>query len=153
MSSIEELAKKLDYTEYTLCLKEIYQQMSQLLLSHQLIARYHENYDEGNEVITEKENKGLYSLMIKNRKEFNLYIQEQITKFFEGTKNFFLNLSIKELFDVLRLTGKFLEISIEFVFSSKTKILYDTVFGLTQRYIKDFFQSQKHSLIESLENE
>lgn len=49
-SDIKKLASKIDQTEYTRCLKQMYKQISQLLVSHHLMTRFHNDYDQ-NEIL------------------------------------------------------------------------------------------------------
>jgi hypothetical protein len=41
-------------------------------------------------------------------------MQARVIEIFKATTNFFFNLSVRELFDVLALTNKFLEVGLEF---------------------------------------
>ena len=78
---------------------------------------FHYGYDENAQlqsIITELENKDLKKNLINDRKTLWKFVQQLISEFFEGTTNFFLSLSVKELYDVLSLTNTFLEIGFEF---------------------------------------
>lgn len=56
----------------------------------------------------------MQSYLLKHRKTLWDSIQSRVIEIFKSTSNFFLNLSIRELFDILSVTNTLLEIGIEF---------------------------------------
>ncbi len=114
--------------------------MSYILLSHHLILSLHSSYTKKSDlqaIVSERENQSLRKLMIKDRKELSNYIQNLISEVFKNTENYFYSLSLKEVFMVLKLSNKFLEICFEFSSQNESKLLED-FFSLMKWYSSDF---------------
>ena len=95
--------------------------------------------------LKDSESKDMQSYLLKHRKTLWDSIQSRVIEIFKSTIGFFLNLSIRELFDVLSLTNTLLEIGIEFS-QPQDWILLDEVLSLWNRYMLDFKESQFNNL-------
>lgn len=114
------------------------------------MARFHSNYDEKTVAknlkwLKDSENKDMQSYLLKHRKTLWDSIQSRVIEIFKSTSNFFLNLSIRELFDILSVTNTLLEIGIEFS-QPQDWVLLDEVLSLCNRYMLDFKETQFNNL-------
>ena len=152
---IGDLAEQIDFQEYTRCLCQIFAQFSQFMLSHHLMARYHHDYpknEELQEIMSESENREMSRQLLNDRAALSQFMQRLICEFLTATSKAFLALSVTEVFDVFRLTNKFLEISFEFS-SPKKSDLFDCALSLGQRYFRSMLQSQFDDIKDLLESE
>lgn len=72
-------------------------------------------------------------------------MQAKVIEIYKATNNYFFNLSVRELFDMLSLTNKFLEVGLEFA-NPKEWVLLDEVLSLCNRYMLDFKETQFNNL-------
>jgi hypothetical protein len=79
-------------------------------------------------------------------------MQAKVIEIYKATNNFFFNLSVRELFDMLALTNKFLEVGIEFA-NPKECVLLDEVLSLCNRYMLDFKETQFNNLKDCIASE
>ena len=79
-------------------------------------------------------------------------MQARVIEIFKATTNFFFNLSVRELFDVLALTNKFLEVGLEFA-QPKEWVLLDEMLSLCNRYMLDFKETQFNNLKDFIATE
>lgn len=108
--------------------------MASIIFSHHSMASFHNEYNIKTTAkhlrsLTEKENADMKTYLLDHRKPIWDFIQTKIVEIFRATTNFLFNLSVRELFDILALTNKFIEIGIEFV-KPKDSILLDEVLSL-----------------------
>lgn len=102
--------------------------------------------------VTNSESKELFSMLVKHRKPIWEFMQNRVVEIFKSTTNFFFNLSVRELFDVLALTNKFLEIGLEFANPKECPLLDETL-SLCNRYMLDFKETQFNNLKDFISNE
>lgn len=121
------------------------------------MARYHSEYNEKTaskslKSLKDRENKDMQTYLLKHRKTLWDAIQERVIEIYKSTTNYFFNLSVRELYDVLALTNKFLEIGLDFA-QPKECVLLDEILSLCNRYMKDFKDTQFTNLKDFLHSE
>jgi hypothetical protein len=155
--AISEEAGKVSQQEYVPCLKAIYKKLSSIIYSHHCMARFHNEYNPKTapkhlRPLSRSENEALKVLMLEHRKPIWDMVQAKIIEILRATTNFFFNLSVRELYDVLALTNIFIEVGIEFV-KPKNSLLLDEVLSLSNRYMIDFKESNFSNLKELINTE
>lgn len=81
------------------------------------MTRFHSEYKthaDHLKALVGKENREMQKILMNNKEEFWKLIQSKVIEVLKSTTNFFFNLSIRELFEILSLTNKFIEIGLEF---------------------------------------
>ena len=94
--------------------------------------------------------------MVQDRRSFWLYIQENILKFFQLTLSIVITLNTYEIYDLLVLSNKFIEIGIEFSGDESEKsqtLLRFIAKEMTLKYITEFNNNQNVNIKNILERE
>ena len=154
---VTEEASKVSQQEYVPWLKAVYKKLASIIYSHHCMARFHNDYDlktapDHLKPLTERENQKMKDYMLDHRKVLWETLQKKVIEILRATINFFFNLSVRELFDVLSLTNKFIEIGIEFV-KPQDSVLLDELLSLINRYMIDFKDSRFNNLKELIDTE
>lgn len=104
------------------------------MYSHHCMTRFHSEYKEKAapkhlKSLRDSENRDMQKLLLKHRIVLWTSIQTNVVEIFKATNNFFFNLSVRELFDILTLTNKFLEVGLDFA-RPKECLLLDEILSL-----------------------
>ncbi|CDW71082.1 UNKNOWN [Stylonychia lemnae] len=147
------LSKMLDKTYYLQAICELYKTLSNLMYNHHLITRYHSLSDN---VLSEEQNDIIRYQLVQDRKSFWQYIQEKLINFFQSTQELADDLSIRELFDLLMLSNRFIDMGQEFGGddeSSQVSLLRYLSNDLSNKYIEDFKNFHIQNVKNLLERE
>ena len=118
----------------SLALEQCINKLSSVMYSHHCMTRFHSEYKEKAapkhlKSLRDSENRDMQKLLLKHRIVLWTSIQTNVVEIFKATNNFFFNLSVRELFDILTLTNKFLEVGLDFA-RPKECLLLDEILSL-----------------------
>ena len=151
----ETACRFIEQGSYLECLRNICKRLADLVYSHHLMTRFHsegENPATTAGILSEAQNEEFRLALIGDRREFWAFLQERLLKFLRHTENFVLSLSVTEIYDLLVLTNKLLEIGEDFS-ANEDHALRRHVVDLCRRYLGEFKTQQFNNLKTFVEGE
>lgn len=156
-TAITDEAKNVTQSEYIPCMRAVFKKLSSILYSHHCMARFHSEYNEKSAAkhlkpLKDSENADMKTHLLKNRIVIWEFVQAKVIEVFKATSNYFFNLSVSELNEILYWTNKFLEVGLGFA-NPKESVLHDEVLSLCNRYMLDFKDTQFNNLKDFIATE